>query len=112
MHLLRQKVISNKALMDAAIAVQLPPFIQSRPLALKNFVPSIFQKSFTQKPRHGHATEDMDVDGLEIDNLNTKQVDPGSLISAEGKSKKTKEFNSQETQNLGDKVTQYTKLPA
>ncbi|THV08645.1 ribonuclease III [Dendrothele bispora CBS 962.96] len=111
MHLERQKIISNKALLEAAIAVQLPPFIQSRPLSLKNFIPSIFQKTSFRGPpvkvSGDHVTaEKMDTDGPEAKNPDTTQND--SMVSSASTKKKSKKsnkvFNECESQSLGDKV--------
>ncbi|KAF5369839.1 hypothetical protein D9758_001134 [Tetrapyrgos nigripes] len=90
LHLARQDIISNKALLDAVITIQLPSFVQSKPLSIRNYVPSIFWKKPLDETGVDDVFEDKDTDTPEAERPNTERTDPSPTLYTVHTKKKAK----------------------
>jgi endoribonuclease Dicer len=120
LHVARQKIISNKSLLQNACSVGLPPYIQAKPFTLRLWQPP----NFSVLPNPGPTTVkkepteeveliyEADHDGkpsvAERTAQNVEPETPSTRSTAADKptkkSKKKKKQDEQHTQTLGDKV--------
>ncbi|EIW82390.1 ribonuclease III [Coniophora puteana RWD-64-598 SS2] len=101
LHNLRQKMTSNKALLQNALAIELPPYIQGKPLSLKLWLPTNY--TLDKCPPIAHQRHDEHAASA----VDTTVVDTRphpDTTQARTKKKVRKQNQDQVTQWLGDKT--------
>jgi endoribonuclease Dicer len=117
LHVARQKIISNKSLLQNACSVGLPPYIQAKPFTLRLWQPPNFAVLPNPGPttvkkensEEGEIMCDVDPDGKPpVAQIVAQDLEPGAVSMETDKptkkSKKKKKQDEQHTQTLGDKV--------
>ncbi|CCM05650.1 uncharacterized protein FIBRA_07880 [Fibroporia radiculosa] len=94
LHMARQKIISNKALLTGANRIGLPPYIQSKPFVAKTWTP-------ITSP---HSSRDPINDQKAVHYNDAVAGDTSAIQTTSKRSKKQKQQDEQNIQWLGDKT--------
>lgn len=111
LHVLRQRIISNRSLLRNAISSGLPQYIQARPFTFKSWQPPNFSVESGFDPKDDSSTPPPEgSEGPEIKAMmNVSPLPKGSELStgkleSKHKKKSKKKKQGEEIQYLGDKV--------